>query len=367
MTLREGAAAPSRQSYSPVTLATEPATVSLQGGTGFEAIAEQEHAPGVGPWRLAGRRLRRNKVAIAFGILFIVLVLMAVAAPLWAHNVAHTGAYANHLTEQIKEGNKQVNVVAFTGVPVGPQWFKAGGRFFLGADGNGRDIMVRLLYGARTSLEIGIAAALITAILAVFVGLLAGYFRGPVDTVFSRVMDVLWAFPVVILGVALGTALNLGGLTVGPVTIKSGSTAIPIIIIGFVYVPYIARPIRGQVLSLREKEFIEAARAQGAGSWRIMFTEILPNLSSTIIVFVPLAVANAILLEAYLSFLGAGVQPPTPSWGEMINEGVDRITTAPHLTIVPGLMLVLTVLSLNIFGDGVRDAFDPRAKVRMEI
>jgi peptide/nickel transport system permease protein len=127
-----------------------------------------------------------------------------------------------------------------------------------------------------------------------------------------------------------------------------------------------ARPLRGQVMSLREKEFIEAARAQGMGSVRIMFKELLPNLASTIIVFVPLAIANAILLEAYLSFLGAGVQPPTPSWGNMISDGIQLITSAPHLTIVPGLMLVLTVLSLNIFGDGVRDALDPRAKVRME-
>jgi len=243
---------------------------------------------------------------------------------------------------------------------------KADGKYFLGADGNGRDIMVRLLYGARTSLEIGLAAALITSLLAVIVGILAGFYRGWVDTVFSRTMDIIWAFPVVILGVALGTALNLGGLKIGPVEVQAGSKAIPILIIGCVYVPYIARPLRGQVLSLREKEFVEAARAQGASPRRIMFSEILPNLSSTIIVFLPLAVANAILLEAALSFLGAGVQPPTPSWGEMIAEGIDRITTAPHLTIVPGLMLVLTVLALNVFGDGVRDAFDPRAKVRME-
>jgi peptide/nickel transport system permease protein len=236
----------------------------------------------------------------------------------------------------------------------------------MGADGNGRDIMVRLLYGARTSLEIGAVAALITALLSVIVGLLAGYFRGWIDAVLSRAMDIVWAFPVVILGVALGTALNLGGLKVGPIHLEAGSKVIPMLIIGFVYVPYVARPLRGQVLSLREKEFVEAARAQGAGPVRIMFSEILPNLASTIIVFFPLAVANAILLEAALSFLGAGVQPPTPSWGEMISEGVDRITTAPHLTIVPGLMLVLTVLALNVFGDGVRDAFDPRAKVRME-
>jgi peptide/nickel transport system permease protein len=348
-------------------VATESATVSGPQAGGFEEVAQREHAAGIGPWKLAMRRLRRNKVALAFLALFILLVAVALAAPLWAHNVAHTDAYQNHLTDTIKEGGKTVNVVAYNGIPVGPQWFKAGGRFLLGADGNGRDIMVRLLYGARISLLIGISAALITAFFAVLVGLLSGYFRGAVDTVFSRVMDVVWAFPVVILGVALGTALNLGGLKVGPITIQAGSKLIPILIIGFVYVPYIARPIRGQVLSLREKEFVDAARAQGAGSLRVMFTEILPNLASTIIVFVPLAIANAILLEAYLSFLGAGVQPPTPSWGNMINDGIAKITTAPHLTIVPGVMLVLTVLSLNIFGDGVRDAFDPRAKVRMEL
>ena len=348
-------------------MATEPATVASAGGTGFEDVAEREHAVGVGPWKLAARRLRRNKVALAAAALFIVLVALALAAPIWAHDVAHTNISANHLTETLTEGKKSVDVVALNGIPIGPQWFAAGGKFFLGADGNGRDIMVRLLYGARTSLEIGILAAAITTILAVILSLLAGYMRGATDTVISRIMDVLWAFPVVILGVALGTALSIGGLKLGPLTIKSGSLAIPILIIGFVYVPYMARPLRGQVLSLREKEFIEAARAQGMGSIRIMFTEIMPNLASTIVVFIPLAIANAILLEAYLSFLGAGVQAPTPSWGEMISEGIDRITTAPHLTIVPGVMLVLTVLALNIFGDGVRDALDPRSKVRIEL
>ena len=158
----------------------------------------------------------------------------------------------------------------------------------------------------------------------------------------------------------------LGGLKLGPISIAGDSILIPTLVIGVVYVPYMARPIRGQVLSLREKEFVEAARAQGAGPLRIMFTELLPNLASTILVFFTLLVANAVLLEAALSFLGAGVRPPATSWGTLINDGIDRITTAPHLTIVPGLMLVLTVLSLNVFGDGVRDALDPRAKVRIE-
>ena len=157
-------------------------------------------------------------------------------------------------------------------------------------------------------------------------------------------MDIIWAFPVILLGIALGTSLALGGLDLGdfsfgiiPITISGNSLAIPIMVIAIVYIPYIARPLRGQVLSLREKEFVEAARAQGMGSTRIMLGEIFPNIISTTIVFFPLLVANAILLEAALSFLGAGVRPPNPSWGTMIDEGVERIVTAPYLAIVPGV------------------------------
>jgi peptide/nickel transport system permease protein len=226
--------------------------------------------------------------------------------------------------------------------------------------------MVRLLYGGRNSLVIGITAAFMTTLLSIILGVVAGYFRGSSDAVIRALLDVMWSFPVIILGTALGVALALGGLKIGPIHISGDSLVITILIIGLVYVPYMARPVRGQVLSLREKEFVEAAKAQGAGPIRIMFTEVLPNLASTILVFFTLLIANAVLLEAALSFLGAGVRPPTPSWGTMIDEGVDRIATAPHLAIVPGAMLVLTVLSLNVFGDGVRDALDPRAKVRLE-
>ena len=197
-------------------------------------------------------------------------------------------------------------------------------------------------------------------------GILSGYLRGWSDTIISRFLDILWAFPVILLGIALGTSLALGGLQLGPINIAGDSLAIPTFVIAIVYVPYLARPIRGQVLAMREKEFVEAARAQGMGSWRIMLSEILPNVASTLLVFFPLLVANAILLEAALSFLGAGVQPPDPSWGTMIDEGVQRIVTAPYLAIVPGAMLVLTVLALNVFGDGVRDALDPRAKIKVD-
>ncbi len=318
---------------------------------------------GVSPWRLAARRLRKRKGALAMGFVFLLLVAIMLAAPLWAEHVAHTTPYENHLSDQIESGGEKVNVVGFDGVPIGPTWR---GEFLLGADNNGRDVAVRLLYGGRNSLLIGLSAALITTILGLTTGLLAGYFRGWTDSVLSRIMDVLWAFPVILLGIALGTSLSLGGFKAGPVEVSGGSLAIPIFVISIIYVPYLARPIRGEVLSLREKEFVEAARAQGMGPIRLIHSEILPNVISTGLVFFPLLVANAILLEAALSFLGAGVQPPEPSWGTMIDEGVERIVTAPALAIVPGAMIVLTVLSLNVFGEAVRDALDPRAKVRIE-
>jgi peptide/nickel transport system permease protein len=349
-------------------MATEPALeqTGLQGPAAWEQEAEREHVHGLGPWRLGLRRLRRNKLAIAFGFLFVLLVAACLAAPLWANNVADTGPNTNHLSDTIQVDGETVNVVGLDGVPIGPQYLKADGKFFMGADRNGRDIMVRLLYGGRNSLLIGITAALITTFLSILLGTLAGFFRGGVDIVIRALLDIMWSFPVIILGVALGVALALGGFQLWFINVSGDSLLIPIFIIGLVYVPYMSRPIRGQVLSLREKEFVEAARAQGAGPLRIMFGEVIPNLASTILVFFTLLIANAVLLESALSFLGAGVRPPTPSWGTMIDEGVDRIATAPHLTIVPGLMLVLTVLSLNVFGDGVRDALDPRAKVRLE-
>jgi peptide/nickel transport system permease protein len=334
----------------------------FEGPAAFEEGAEREQVAGIGPWRLALRRLRRNRVALAFAVLFVLLVGVCLAAPIW-ENVAGRDPLSNNLSGTITIDGKKTDVVSTDGIPIGPQW---GQQYFLGADTNGRDVAVRLLYGGRNSLLIGIAAAVITTFLSIAVGLLAGFFRGIVDAIVRPVLDIIWAFPVILLGVALGTALSLGGLQLGPIEISGESKLIPILIIGVVYIPYMARPIRGQVLSLREREFVEAARAQGMGPWRTMFSEVLPNLASTIVVFFPIMVANAILLEAALSFLGAGVQAPEPSWGNMIDQGVDRIITAPHQAIVPGLMLVLTVLSLNVFGDGVRDAFDPRAKVRIE-
>jgi len=320
-----------------------------------------------GPWRLGLRRLRRNRTALAFGALFVLIVAFALAAPLWANGVADTGPNATHTLEKVEVDGETREVVNREGRPIGPLWLGAGGKFFLGADGRlGRDEMVRLMYGGRTSLFIGIVAALITLLLATALGLLAGYYGGWVDGVIARLLDVVWAFPVVLLGSALGLALATGGLQLGPLQLAGDSIWIPILIIGVVYTPYVARPVRGEVLALREKEFVEAAVSQGAGPLRVMFGELLPNLLSTLIVFFAISVANSMLLESLLSFLGVGVQPPNTSWGTMVAGGFELITSAPQLTVIPGAMLLLTVLAVNVFADGLRDALDPRAKLRLE-
>jgi len=320
-----------------------------------------------GPWRLALRRLRGNRVALAFGALFALIVAFVLAAPLWANQVAGTSPNTTHTLEKVEADGETREVVNPEGRPVGPLWLGAGGKFFLGADGRlGRDEMVRLMYGGRTSLFVGLVAALITTLLGATLGLLAGYYRGWPDTAIARTLDVVWAFPVVLLASALGLALATGGLKLGPLQLAGDSIWIPILIIGVVYVPYVARPVRGEVLSLREKEFVEAAVSQGAGPLRVMLGELLPNLLSTLIVFFAISVANSMLLESLLSFLGVGVQPPNTSWGTMIAGGFELITSSPQLTVIPGAMLLLTVLSVNVFADGLRDALDPRAKLRLE-
>ncbi|HET9162547.1 MAG TPA: ABC transporter permease [Solirubrobacterales bacterium] len=322
---------------------------------------------GRSPWYLAYRRLRRNRVALAFGALFLAIVVFILAAPLWAHHVAETTPNATHTLEKVEVGGEQREVVNREGKPIGPLWLGAGGKFFLGADGRlGRDEMVRLMYGGRISIFIGLLATLIATLLATTLGLLAGYYRGWTDTVISRGLDVIWSFPVTLLAIALGLALAVGGLQIGPLHLSGSSIWIPILIIAVVYTPYMARPIRGEVLSLREQEFVEASIAQGAGPLRVMLGELLPNLASTLIVFFTLGVANNMLLEAMLSFLGVGVQAPNTSWGTMIGSGFELISTAPLLTVIPGTMILLTVLSINILGDGLRDALDPKSKVRLE-
>jgi peptide/nickel transport system permease protein len=339
-------------------MATDPQPGGAAAGGGREPGGAE-----AGPWKLALRRFLRNRVAVAFLGLFVLIVLFVLAAPLWADHVAHTGPNRNHTLEKLHVGDEVREVVDVEGRPIGPQWFEADGKFFLGADGRlGRDEMVRLMYGGRVSLLIGIGTALATTALAILLGLLAGYYRGWVDSVIARVLDVLWSLPVFLIGLALGITLAIGGLKLGPIEISGGSLLIPMLVITIFTVPYIARPIRGEVLALSEKEFVEAAIAQGAGPLRVMFGELLPNLASTIIVFFTLTIANNMLFEAGLSFLGAGVQPPNASWGTLISDGVDLLNTQPLLSILPGTLIMLTVLALNIVGDGLRDALDPRLR-----
>jgi len=324
-----------------------------------EAEFKEDYTPAIGPWKLALRRLRRNKVALAFLGLFVLILIVCLLAPVYSADIAHIGPDTTNVTGTVKVGGHVKDIVSPQGLPIGPTWTT---HYLFGADTEGRDVAVRLLYGGRTSLEIGFLATAIIIVFGTLFGLLAGYFRGIVDAVLRPLMELIWSFPPVILGVAVGTALALGGI--GP--IKGNSLLIPSFIIGVIYIPYLGKPIRGEVLRLREQDFVEAARAQGMGPWRIMVSEILPNAASTIIVFIPMMLAYAILLEAYLSFLGAGVQPPNASWGTLISDGIQIIDTTPHLALVPGAMLVLAVLSINILGDGVRDALDPRAQVRIK-
>ena len=338
------------------------------------AAAEPAAIRGRSPWYLAWRRLRRNYFAFFSLAVFIVVVALCAAAPLYANHIAHTGPNDEHVLGVVKVNGVKTDVVSAGGIikgklvasiPIGPTWFGAGGKYVLGADQLGRDIAVRLLYGGRNSLLVGIGSSAICVFFAVVLALLAGYFGGWIDFVITRFFDLFYAFPVVLLGIALGSALAINGFHHFGIDIQSGSLWIPLLVISYVLIPYVGRPLRGQVLSLREKEFIEASISQGATPLRVMFSDLLPNVMSSVLVFFTLIIANNIVLEAALSFLGAGVQDPTPSWGKLIAQGQALIVTRPMLALAPGIAIILTVLSLNIFGDGLRDALDPRAKVRV--
>jgi peptide/nickel transport system permease protein len=326
---------------------------------------------GRSPWRLAARRLLRNKLAMASLGLFLLIVVVSLLAPFYADHIAKTDPFSSNLTGTTTVNGKEVDVVQDTQsglglgvIPIGPTWQS---NYFIGADNQGRDVMARVLYGGRSSLQIGVASAVICTLLALALALLAGFFGGWTDSVLSRIMDLIWAFPVYLLAISLATVLltKAGGLKWGPVTIDPSSLWVPTWIIAIVYIPYVYRPIRGQVLSVREKEYVEAAISQGASNTRLMFAEILPNVISTAIVLLPLMIATTILTEAALSFLGIGVQAPQASWGTIIDDGQNLLYTRPLVAIVPGIFIVLTVLALNVLGDGVRDALDPRAKVRV--
>lgn len=321
-----------------------------------------------GPWARAWARLRRDKTAITAAIMLLLIVIASLLAPLYAKYVSQTDPFRSALSARIMIDGKRVPVMQPSteglglGVtPIGPTWT---GRYLLGADNQGRDVAARLLYGGRNTLLIAGAATALCFVFAALLGVSAGFFGGLVDMVIARVLDILWAFPVFLLAISLSIVLISRPLVVGPFTLGAGSLFLPIVIIGLVYVPYVARPIRGQVLALKHSEFVLAAVGLGIPRGRILLREILPNVSTTLIVFVPLMMALNIITESALSFLSIGVQPPDASWGTIILDGQQLLYTRPAVSIAPGLSIVVTVLCLNLLGDGVRDALDPRSKLR---
>ena len=302
---------------------------------------------GRSPWELFWRRFRRDRFALAGIVIIAIMTLLAIGAPVVAALVGHGPNDISHLREMTTD----------IGLPKGPNIDL---KFFFGADTVGRDVMVRVIYGARTSLIVAFFATGIALVIGVGVGIAAGYYRGKVDTFLSRMTDVVMSMPILLLALGLATACGASreGCLFG--LLKPGLFLISVII-GFFSWPYIARIVRGQVLSLREKEFVEAAQAQGAGDFRIMRRHILPNVVAPIIVYTTLIIPNNIIFEASLSFLGVGVPEKVPSWGRMLSDaGGGIFTVAPWLMLFPGLFLFLTTLAFNLVGDGLRDALDPR-------
>ena len=302
-------------------------------------------------------------------ILFLLIVAACLSAPLYAR-WAGVDPFTSTLDAVIQIDGQDVPVMEQSTeglglgyTPLGPTWRL--GNYFLGADNQGRDVMARLLYGGLNSLLISAAATVLTRIFGTVMGLLAGYFGGVTDTVLSRFLDILWAFPIYLLAISLSIVTIAQGISIGPITIESGSLWLPVIIIGIVYVPYVARPIRGQVLSLRNSEFVLAAINLGVPGHRILWRDILPNITTTLIVFVPLMMALNMLTESALSFLSIGVQPPDASWGTIIQDGQALLYTRPIVALAPGIAIAISVMALNVFGDGLRDALDPRSKVRL--
>jgi peptide/nickel transport system permease protein len=296
---------------------------------------------GRSPWELFWRRFRKDKFAL--GGAFIVLVMFAIAllAPVLA---------------SLTHGPNEVHLETLDsfGIPTGPQT-----GYPFGVDTAGRDLMVRVAYGARTSLFIAFFATGIATTIGVTLGMLAGFYRGKIDTVISRTIDIVLSLPVLLLALGLVSACGLspngclGGI------IKPGLLLVSYVI-GLFSWPYIARIVRGQVLSLREKEFIESARSLGSTNRRIMFREVLPNVAAPIIVYTTLIIPNNILFEAALSFLGIGVPQETPSWGRQLSDAGTIFTVAWWTMLFPGLFLFFTTLAFNLVGDGLRDALDPR-------
>ena len=318
-----------------------------------------------GPWSTAARALLRDRAAMAAVSVLLLIVLACVAAPFYARHLAHTDPFSSDVAATVTLNGREIAVMQPNAnrlhlglTPLGPTWHASA--YLLGSDGQGRDVMARLLYGGRNSLLISAAATVLCIVLAALVGIVSGFFGGFVDAVLSRAMDIMWAVPVYLFAISLSIVTISQGLRLGPFTVESDNLALPICIIALVYVPYAARPIRGRVLSLRHSEFVLAARGLGVSRRRILLRDILPNVSGTLIVLAPLLMALAMLAESALSFLSIGVQAPAASWGTIIQDGEGLIYTRPMVAFAPGLAIVLTVLALNLLGDGLRDALDVR-------
>jgi ABC-type dipeptide/oligopeptide/nickel transport system permease subunit len=294
------------------------------------------------PLQLFWRRLRRDRVALISLAFIVFLIVIAIAAPLVVSILGLPGPNVQNLS-----------LTDSFGSPLGPS---AAHPF--GVDPLGEDVMSRVIYGTRVSLEVGIIGTAIATVVGVVVGMLAGFYRGLIDTLLSRFMDIVLSIPVLLLGLGLGAACAVRGCVKG--LIQPGLGTI-IFIITIATWPYVGRIVRGLVLSMREREFIEAARALGASDTRIMFREILPNLTAPIIVYASLLIPTNILIEAGLSYLGVGIRPPTASWGQMLAAATPIFNTAWWYMTFPGLALLLTVLAFNLLGDGLQDALNPRA------
>lgn len=303
---------------------------------------------GRSPGRLVVYRLRRDRVTLTAGIVAATIVAVAAFAPVVCWLLGIDPYEANtHLLDRD------------TGLPAGP-WGGAGWDHPLGVEpASGRDVLARLIYGARTSLFVAGAATLITVVVGVVLGLVAGYVGGVVDTVISRLMDLTLAFPVLLFAISLLVTLqsvdSLFGLDGAALRV-----ALLIGVIGIFNWAYLGRVVRGQTLTLRTRQFVEAARAAGAGRTRILLVELLPNLAGTILVYTTLTLPVNILNEAALSFLGLGVLPPTASWGEMVSSATSYFEVVPTSMVYPGAAIFVTVLAFNVLGDGLRDAVDPR-------
>ncbi len=308
----------------------------------IEAAGSEREITARSPMQLFWRRLRHDKVAMVALAFVILIVLTAIFAPLIVRAV---GTPAPNITN--------ADLTDDFGQPLGP---REGHPF--GVDKLGRDVFSRTVYGSRVSLEVAFIATALIVVIGVSVGLVAGYYRGWADTLLTRSMDLLLAFPVLVLAIGIGVACSgrdgcAGGL------IQPGLTVV-IFVITLTTWPYMARIVRGQVLSLREKEFVEAAQSLGASDRRIIFREVLPNLVAPIIVYATILVPQTILYEAALSFLGVGIDPGTPSWGQMISDATTIFREAWWFMTFPGLALLFTVLAFNLLGDGLQDALNPR-------